>query len=460
MKTIKEITDKKRPADDIINDLKKKSVTVPSWEDLEKEYNPKKHPVYMDPFYTDKAKKDGIEKVSRIAFGWQKLATKRMTEMIFGIPVKRTYSHPEGDKFTQAAKLLEALYTNNHIDAVNIERGRMLFASCEIFTLWYAVEKQNVVYGEKSLLKLRNKTFSPMQGDALYPLFDEFDDLIAFSIAYKRKYGEKTTKYFDTYTESEHIRWSNQGEGTQMIEELREDIKILKIPGAYMPRPEPVWEDTSDSVYEAEWNVSRNGNYLRKNMKPIWVVCSDEKPTQTGEGRNDDRVVLHYPSDTKAGYQTWSQATDSLKFHIETIRSEWFRQLQIPDLSADNLKNIASGDSKEMMLEDAKLKVRDESGEWVRFFNREFNVIREFAKVMFPSYSAEFDQIKVENVITPYTISDEKAEIDKLVNACGKPIMSQKTAIAQLGWVDDVDTELNQLQEEAGNDLLTNEPTF
>jgi len=53
MKTIAEIIDNTRTPDQIIEDLKLKSITVPGWSDLEKEYNPKKHPVMTDPSYTD-----------------------------------------------------------------------------------------------------------------------------------------------------------------------------------------------------------------------------------------------------------------------------------------------------------------------------------------------------------------------------------------------------------------------
>ena len=75
----------------------------------------------------------------------------------------------------------------------------------------------------------------------------------------------------------------------------------------------------------------RNGNYLRKNSKPNWVVFSDED-IQSGKEPNDDRTsrnVLHYPANAKAGYQTWEQAIESLKFHVENIRKNFFVQLQL-----------------------------------------------------------------------------------------------------------------------------------
>ena len=54
--TIADIIRDDRLPDDIIADLKQKSIDIPSWGDLIKEYDPKKHPVYTDRDYIDKVK--------------------------------------------------------------------------------------------------------------------------------------------------------------------------------------------------------------------------------------------------------------------------------------------------------------------------------------------------------------------------------------------------------------------
>ena len=169
-----------------------KSITVPPWYELEKEYNPAHHPVMDKGEYPDitiyeerlsESEKDefgqpkvikvavGVEKVSRITYALQNLAVKRTTELCFGIPVKRQYD-PQNERQEQIATYIDKIFDKNHIDTVNIERGRQLFASCEIMTLWYSVAQENDAYGFRSKLKLRCVTYSPMLGDALYPLFD------------------------------------------------------------------------------------------------------------------------------------------------------------------------------------------------------------------------------------------------------------------------------------------------
>ena len=248
-----------RKPEEIISDLKQKSVVVPAWKDLEKEYNPKKHPVMDKSKYPDRVEDDGsTTPVTRVTYALQKLAAKRLKELCFGIPVKRVYTIPDGrDDLQEVADVMEAIFKSVRINTLNKNRGLSLFASCESMTLWYG-ELKDKTYGTlKSKLKLRVVTYSPMLGDEIYPLFDEYGDLIALSVQYRRKQGTRETTYFDTYTADHHYKWASSssdgrsgegGSGWQVLED--EDIKIGKIPAVYMWRPEPVWEDTSDIGYE------------------------------------------------------------------------------------------------------------------------------------------------------------------------------------------------------------------
>lgn len=457
MTPIEEITAATRPGMQIINDLKLKSIVLRSWAELEKEYDPKLHPVITDPSYRDKAIKGRIEKVTRITVDLQRLAAKRMTELMFGIPVKRVYkAETEGEK--EVAKVMEKIYQRNRIDAVNIERGTMLNAGCEVVTLWFAIEEKNQLYGIDSPFKLRCKNYSPMLGDGLYPFFDEYDDLKALSFEYIRNDGKTSVNYFDTFTSGEHIQW--RMDDSDWIEITREQISIGKIPAIYVTRPTPIWEDTSCNVYEIEWALSRNGNYLRKNSKPNFAIFSDKNVNLGNEKADDFRNVLQLPKDASANYITWPQATDALKFHVENLYKSFFTQLQLPDMSMESMKSTPmSGEARKMVFIDAQLKVTEESGRWIEALDREVNVIKAFLKTIMPGSAAAIDSLQIETQVTPYAISDEKDTIANLMAATGgKPIISQREGVKQLGWSEDVEQTIQEIQKESAIDSMA--PTF
>lgn len=460
--TIEEILNSENSAESKISALKEKTINVPMWtgrDGLLQQYDPTRHPVMNRAKYPDIVSEDGVQPVTRVTCDLQRLAVKRMTELATGIPVKRVYQ-PENERQKEVATYLEKIFMKNRIDSVNIERGSMLFAGCEVMTLWYAVEQRHTAYGFPSRLKLRCRNFSPMNGDALYPLFDEYGDMVAMSVGYTRKKGKKLVRYFDTYTANKHIKWSDeQGEWAEVE---NEDITLGKIPCIYMYRPTPIWEDTSRIVYEIEWALSRNGNYLRENSKPLFVVFADE---EVGYGKEKSpnkefKAVAQYPANGKAEYVTWQQAVENLKFYVSELRNLFFTQLQLPDWSYEKMSQQAlSGESRKQLFIDAQLKVKDESGRLIEFFDREVNVVKAFAKIMLgDDYAADIDALPVEVLITPFTITDEKDTINNLMTANGgEPIISQRESIEQLGWSDDVDKTLREIRQQRVADVF--EPT-
>jgi hypothetical protein len=454
-----------RPAEEIIADLKKKTISVPAWGQnangggLASEYNPLLHPVMDKSWYPDVVAEDGrLEPVTRITYDLQRLAVKRMTELCNGIPVKRIYS-PGNDRQKDAAAYLEAIFRNNRIDAVNIERCNMLFAGCEVMTLWYAVEQKTNIYGFDSSVKIRCANYSPMQGDELYPLFDEYGDMIAMSVAYTRKVTDKDINYFDAYTADHHYKWSNE-DGWALLEE--ETYAIGKIPCVYMFRPTPIWEQTSSIVYEMEWAMSRNGNYLRKNSKPLFVVYADQEIPYGREGNQNSeyKAILQYPAGSTAQYVTWPQAIESLKYHMDSLRSLFFTTLQLPDWNYERMSQMAlSGESRKQLFIDAMMKVNDESGRLIEFYSREVNVVKQFlVRMLGEGWRSDVESLPVEIEITPYTITDEKDTISNLYLANGgKPLVSHRESIELAGLSSDTDRTLEEIQQDQMRDAF--EPT-
>ncbi|MDR2764427.1 MAG: phage portal protein [Tannerella sp.] len=439
--------------EEVIKELQTKSVELPAWDDLQKQYDPNEHEVMDTGKYPDVASDDGgLENVTRITLDLQRLAVKRTTELCFGIPVKRIYT-PQTDGEKEVAKAIEAILKRNRIESVNIERGNMLFASCEVATIWFATEEPNTLYGFESKLKLRCRNYSPMQGDSIYPMFDETGDMVALSFGYKRKEGDADVEYLDVYTADKHIRYRNDG---SWAEELSEQSAIGKIPAVYCCRQTPVWEDTTNIVNEIEWALSRNGNYLRKNSRPVLVLFADEDLpfNQEKDEKQEFRTVGQYPKGSDLRYVTWEQAVENLKFYIGELRQSFFTQLQLPDWSYENMKTTPmSGEARKQMFIDAQLKVKDESGRLLEMLDREINVIKAFLKIMMPQRVKDIDALQVETAITPFAINDDKELIANLMTATGgKAIISQREGIESLGWSADADETMRQILEESNLD--------
>lgn len=449
MDDITTIFSEDRSVSEIITDLKNKSVSVPAWDELLKYYDATKHDVMDKAKRPDKVVKGKpVEEAARIYFSLEKLAVKRMSEFMFSIPVKRVYSNIDKDTEKQKIiKAIEAIYKHARINSVNIKRSRALFASCEVCTLWYAVEKKNNLYGFDSKWKLKCASYSPIDGYKLYPLFDEYGDMLAMSFEYKKKVLDKEITYFETYTDDKHYKWSVAGENGY-TEEVNEDIKLGKIPIIYAYRSSPIYEDLSHIRNELEWVVSRNSDVIAYNSAPVLKVAGK---LQGGEDKGNERRVYRVEADGDVSYVSWNQAIEAVKYQVDTLLKFFFMQLQLPDISFENMKSLGSigYDARQTLLTDAHLKVGDEQDVFIEYFEREANIIKEFLKKMNVKWASKIDEIDIEHEITPFIQNDEKADIEKrqLANG-GKPIESHLESITKFGQSDNPDETLRQIQEE------------
>lgn len=450
------------PAARAVQALTRKGISVPQWEGprgLRREYDPTLHPVMDTAAYPDRPDgRGGVERVTRVPLNFQRLAAKRLTELCVGTPVRRVYRAPDS-RAAEVARRMEAVFRVARIDSVNTARCLQLFAGCEVATIWYAVPERHARYGFDSPLRLRCRTYSPMQGDSLYPLFDSYGDMVALSVGRTVASEDGTTRarVLDAYTATTHAAYRDDGAGWQLT--AREPIALGKIPAAYMWRPQPAWEDTSRLVEEMEWTLSRNGNYLRKNSKPLFTVFADEEIPYGRERSADQesRAVLQFPKGSTAGYVTWPQAVDSLKFHMAELRQSFFTQLQLPDWSYESMKSAPmSGESRKQLFIDAHLKVLDERGRLQEFFDREINVVRGFLKAMLPSeFAAAADALAVASEVTPFALGNEREMIENLLQANGgRPLVSHQESIERLGWSEDAARTLEAIQADSRLDAL------
>lgn len=449
MDEITAILDMSRPVEKIISDLKVKSVDVPLWKDLQKNYDPEQHNIVTDKTSRpDKTRSDGtLEKAALIYVALEQLAVKRMTEFMFAIPVKRVYGNVNNDPTKQEiVKAIESIYKYARINTENIERSKAYFASCEMCTLWYSVKKPNTLYGFKSEYKLKCKTYSPMDGYKLYPLFDEFDDMLAMSFEYNKSIKDEDVLFFETFTENRHIKWKMGSAEWEIVED--EEIKLGKIPLVYAHRDYPIYNHLSHIRSEIEFTLSRNSDVIAYNSAPILKVTGEIKGD---ENKGESRRVYRTEKGGDVDYVSWQQAIEALKYHIDTLLRIYFMQLQLPDISFDNVKTLGNigFDARQTLLADAHLKVGDEKGAFFEFFEREASVIKSFLKQMNKQWSSLIDDIDIEHVITPFIQNDEKAEIEKRIIANGgKAVESQLESIERSGLSDDPQETLKQIQAE------------
>lgn len=470
----------------VITELKAgRNATEPNQDLYEKQIDPLKHDVMNPVKRPDKKVKidasagdDGnkvitvssadseesfrIEPVARVALSLQKLIVKRAVAFTFGNPVNLN-SEPEDDNEKTVLKAVKRVLFDTKSRTLNRKVARAIFSSTEAAEYWYPVESQNEKYGFKSKYKLRVAIFSPYLGDKLYPYFDETGDMVAFSRQFVRKdnAGVKYT-YFETYTAEEHRMWITTNSGWQLVEGYPKVNVIGKIPVIYGRQPSVEWEDVQGLIDRLEKLLSNFADTNDYHASP--------KIFTTGEilgwaKKGESGAVIQGEEGSTAQYLAWQNAPESVKLEIETLLRMIYTITQTPDISFDSVKGIGSvsGVALKLLFLDAHLKVQDKMEVFDDYLQRRLSVIQAFLGYFNTSIKAATESLTIEPEIVPFMIEDERANVDLLVVANGgKPIISQKTSVAQLGWVNDTEAEYSLIQEEGAASAYTDitEPTI
>lgn len=393
-----------------------------------------------------------LEPVARVALAIQKLIVNRAVSFTFGNPVGLNAEPEKGTKEEDVLKAVKRVLFDTKSRTLNRRIAREIYSSTEAAELWYPAEHPNSNYGFDSKYKLRVAIFSPLKGDKLYPYFDETGDLVAFSREFSIKDNAGVIyTYFETYTAEAHYMWRVANSTWAAVEGYPKKNTIGKIPVVYGRQPKVEWEDVQGLIDRLEKLLSNfadtNDYHASPKIFTTGTILGFAKKGEAG-------AIIEGEEGATAQYLAWQNAPESVKLEIETLLRMIYTITQTPDISFDAVKGIGavSGVALKLLFMDAHLKVQDKMEIFDDYLQRRISIVQAFLSVM-NTKDAEFraacQSLTIEPEIAPYMIEDERAKVDLLVAANGgKPVISQKTSIQQLGWVDNTEAEYDLIQEE------------
>lgn len=395
------------------------------------------------------------EKVTRIALGLQKLIVKRAVAFIFG-------NEPVLDTDEDSAEILDVLarvFKDCKAKTINRKTARELMSYQEVAEYWYVDPEKEPSnrYGFESKNRIRCMQLSPSNGDILYPYFDEYNNLIAFSREFSVTENNVQKTYFETWTAETHYRWEKTTSNYQMSENFPKPIMIGKIPIIYAYQPQTEWADVQNLIERLEKLLSNFGDTNDYHGSPM-LFCKGR--IQGFATKGESGKILEGSADSSVEYISWAQAPEAVKTEVEMLLRMIYTISQTPDISFDSVKGIGSisGTALRLLFSDAHLKVQEKAEIFDEFLQRRINVILAYLGT-FNISDNTFTQLCKNAIVTaeiqPYLIEDDTTKISQLMTATGnKAIMSRKTAIKTLGWVTNVDDELSEIDaDEAGSNL-------
>ena len=453
LKLILDATDIKKAVDVLIGNRPPVAIA-----DFKKQWEPAEHDIldigktpnklvtYKDR-ETDKIQTKTVG-INRIPIPAQKDIVKKAVAFLFDNDVEVS-AETKDDNDILLLSALKKILDDNKADSQNRVIAKNLFRSTQVAEIWWAqTVEQHEDYGFSSKIRLRMSVFSPWNGDELFPYFDLRGDMVAFSRRFKIiDIDNKEVQHFETYTEDYYYLWNTSGSDWGLIK--REPNLLKKIPVVYAEQDNTEWADVQWAIDRLEKRFSKHGDTNDYNGDPIVVMEGDmvDMPDKEDAGK-----AFTVEKGGKLYYLSWDHAPESVRMEIENLFKVLDRYTQTPNITLDSIKGIGavSGITLRFLFMDAHLKVLDKREIFDPYLKRRANLLKAFIAYINSGLKTSAGRLNIKSKITPYTVPDPVERVNVLIAANGgKPIISQKAAVAEGAMTRDTDADYQQILEES-----------
>ena len=472
MTQIDELISKAATAGDAIGQLQQgRSQATYDQKKVEEAIDPYQHKVMKPAFRPDKeinvtdetgkvTGKDTV-KVARITTDLQQLIVKRAVSFLFGNDVSLYIDADTDDKAAdETLKAVKRVMAEAKTKSLNRELARDVFTATEAAEIWYFADaEKHERYGFPCERKLRCMVVSPRNGNQLYPYFNEQGDMVAFSRGFTN--ARTNASYFETYTAEYHYLYTIVDGAWQLVDGYPQEHGFGKIPCVYSCQRNPEWHDVQPLIDRLETLLSNFADTNDYHASPKIFTTGDIKGWAK---KGESGQIIEGGVGATAQYLSWAQAPESVKLEVTTLLNLIYTLTQTPDISFDNVKGLnTSGVALKLLFFDAHLKVQDKCEIFNEHLQRRCNVVLAMLASEAPTAkAAQFRDAIIEPEIIPYQIEDEASKVNAIMQATGqKAIMSRKTGVEALNYVNDVAEEIDRIEADEAATQMSNlfEPT-
>lgn len=345
---------------------------------------------------------------------------------------------------------IQQVWTNNKLDYFNRKECRAVSIETRAAELWFMRESAD---GKSKQLKVM--LLKESEGDGLFPYFDEFGDMIAFTRTWKVKdeNGQEET-HTDIYTAEWMINYTKIGGGSLAHGEFI-DNDFGKIPVIYLTQDEAEWRNVQGLIDRREESSSSQSDTNDYFGSPAVVAKGKVKNMpdkgEVGkvfqvEGEVGDEGKITYGD---LEYLTWDQTPASVKHEQEDLDSLIYSMTSTADVSFDNTSGTSavSGISMRLMFMDPLNKAKDKEEIYGEAITRRLNLIAAMLSEVGGVTVSEDLQIGIKfNSPLPEDVNGQLEALNIALG--GEPSMSQKTAVRNNPYVEDPDAEVAQIKTE------------
>ncbi len=384
----------------------------------------------------------------KLVVPFQKKIVNLATAFLFGSKVNLVLDSEENESTKKAFRALKRVWKKCKLDYHNRELARTVFSETRAAELFY-IEK---LAEEK---KIRALLLSKKKGDDIYPHFNEYGNLVAFTRKYKVKSGDgKTVERVDIYTD-EYVYQAIKGENDWEV--TKEPNLIKKIPVIYYEQEAAEWSDVQSLIERVEDLISKTADTNDYFASPA-VVSKGKLKTAPEKGEVGKFFQLlpekvdGKPFYGDLEYLTWDSAPENIKQEYDILKDLINYMTASPDLSFNNVKGVSdlSGIAMKFMFFDSILKAQNKEEIFGEGLERRINLLKQIMSVANVNDAGALKELEI-SVEFQEALPENIQEMVEMLSVAvgGKPVISQEGAVKRNPMVENAEKEIENLKEES-----------
>lgn len=439
-------------------------------EEIERQFDPRKHKVFDEHYRKKKRinvptgkndpttgnaiyKSKLVERV-RIAVPLQKVLVERAVGFLFGNDVEYKVANTDNTSNSQQDRLFNAVksvFHKNKMRYFDKKLARTIFRCREAAELWYLPTNADGTIDTGG--KMRVKLLSPIDGDMLYPHYDNFDRMDGFAREYKVYDEDNNVEFhFDVY-DSRFVYQFVHGGGEWKMNGTAKRHGFSKIPIVYYRVEQAEWEDVQPQIERVEDLLSNWGDTNDYFGTPKYFV----KGKLLGFAEKGEQgSVFQGEKDTNMNVLSWDSSPASVSGELSTLLSLIFSCSHSADISFERMKEVGnntSGAAIRLMLIDPHMNAQTKTELFGEMFTRRCNIVANgicetgIVERGIPASVAQ--SMDFEPVFKPYMPKNDVETLQLIQSATGgQPTTSKRRGIELNPLNDDPDRVQQEIASE------------
>ncbi len=402
------------------------------------------------------------QEVTRIPLPMQKYIVEQRMNMLLANPV-------ELDAATVSVQdenlidVIQKTWQNNKIDYELKQLFLRQMSETEVAAILYLEDAEEGYWegtpnkGKKQ--KIRMNIIESNGGKTLFPIYNLYNDMVAFGYAYKviDDATDKEIEHFDLYTAEKNYFWKAAAGGWEEDRTPTENID-KKIPVVYFPQSHVEWHDVQPAITRKETLLSNHGDTNNYSGSPI-AVFTAESIESLPEKDESGKAIQLTGKDADVKYLEATNSSDSLKMEYEKLDEGIYMFSGTINYNALQgfFGSAPSGYAIKLLFQNAHLKAAQKEADFGKGVQRLINLMKSMLCAINPALNSS-KNLNVKPVFTYFLPKNITEDLDILIKAKEAGGLSQETFLEKSPIVEDGGAELERIKQEQENEPVPPAP--